>query len=74
MAQEEHSDKNRLITLPEAAEIYGFSKKYLGNLARKGRLKAQKKSRLWLTTPADVEVYIESRKEMGVYREDIHLD
>jgi hypothetical protein len=31
-------DKTRLISLPEAAEIYGFNAVYLRNLARKGRV------------------------------------
>jgi hypothetical protein len=38
----EPDDKARLISLTEAAELYGFSHRYFGNLARKGRLKAQK--------------------------------
>ena len=68
------NDKNRLISLPEAAEIYGFHSEYLGNLARKGRLKAQKIGGRWVTTPQDVENFIRSRKKRGVYRDDIHLD
>ena len=66
--------KDRLISLPEAAEIYGFSADYLGHLARKGRLKAQKVGNTWVTTPADIEVYIRSRKQRGLFREDIELD
>ena len=68
------NDKNRLISLPEAAEIYGFDADYLGNLARKGRLKAQKVGRMWITTSNDVEVYIKSRQKRGTYRNDIQLD
>lgn len=67
-------DKERLISLPEAAEMYGFSAGYLSNLARKGRLKAQKVGGTWVTTPANVEEYILSRQERGVYRDDIELD
>jgi len=37
------TDKTRLISLPEAAELYGFSSDYLRNLAQKRRLSAQKK-------------------------------
>ncbi len=70
----EQGDKNRLISLAEAAETYGFSQDYLGNLARKGRLKAQKVGSMWVTTPADVEAYIQSRQDRGVYRDDIQLD
>lgn len=66
-------DKTRLISLPEAAEVYGFSAKYLGNLAKKGRLKAQKVGTSWVTTPQDVEDYIQSRQKRGTYRDDIQL-
>ncbi len=64
-------DKTRLISLPEAADLYGFSHRYLGNLARKGRLKAQKVGDLWITTPQAVEDYLASRQKRGVYRDDI---
>ena len=67
-------DKTRLISLAEAAKLYGFSQDYLGNLARKGRLDAQKVGSMWVTTPASVEAYIQSRQERGVYRDDIQLD
>jgi excisionase family DNA binding protein len=67
-------DKTRLISLAEAAELYGFSQDYLGNLTRKGRLRAQKVGSMWVTTPADVEAYIQSRQEKGAYRGDIKLD
>lgn len=72
--QSEQGDKNRLISLAEAAEVYGFNQDYLGNLARKGRLKAQKVGSMWVTTPADVEAYIQSRQDRGAYRDDIQLD
>lgn len=64
-------DKTRFISLAEAADMYGFSQDYLGNLARKGRLTAQKIGKMWVTTPADVEAYIRSRQERGAYRGDI---
>jgi hypothetical protein len=64
-------DKTHLITLAEAAEIYGFHPNYLAELARKGRLKARKSGSVWLTTPADVEDFIVSRQKRGVYRNDI---
>lgn len=67
-------DKTRLISLPEAAELYGFDQRYLGKLARKGRLKAQKVGKMWVTTPADMEDYIISREKRGAYREDIQID
>ncbi len=64
-------DKTRFITLAEAAEMYGFSRNYLGNLVRRGRLKARKSGRVWLTTPADVEKFVASRERRGKYRNDI---
>jgi hypothetical protein len=64
-------DKTRLISLAEAAELYGFDHKYLAELAKKGRLKAQKVGYFWTTTPANVEEYIESRQKRGAYRDDI---
>ena len=64
-------DKEQLISLPKAAEIYGFSPDYLGNLARSGRLDATKIGNSWVTTPRAVESYIASRKKVGRYREDI---
>ena len=67
-------DKTRLISLPEAAEIYGFSPVYLSHLARKGRLEAKKVGKMWVTTPQDIEEYIASRQKRGVYRDDISLD
>ena len=72
--EKNQSDKSRLIALSEAAELYGFSHNYLRILARKGRLKARKIAGAWLTTPEDVEAFIRSRQDRGVYREDIQLD
>jgi hypothetical protein len=67
-------DKDRLISLHEAAEIYGFSPNYFGNLVRRGRLKAQKVGNSWVTTPKDVESFIASRQDRGVFRDDIQID
>ena len=67
-------DKDRLISLSQAAEMYGFNPVYLGELARKGRLRAQKVGASWVTTPAAVEEYVHSRKKKGVYRRDIQTD
>ncbi|GAB4161489.1 MAG: hypothetical protein Fur0021_34670 [Candidatus Promineifilaceae bacterium] len=69
--QRDLSDKNRLISLAEAAELYGFSQDYLGELARRGRLEAQKVGKFWVTTPQDVEDFIRSRKTRGAFRDDI---
>jgi hypothetical protein len=66
-----NEDKERLVSLREASEMYGFSANYLSELARKGRLKAQKIGNSWVTTPANVEEYIRSRDPRGAYRDDI---
>lgn len=68
------NDNTRLISLPEAAELYGFNPQYLSRLAKKGRLRAEKIGNSWVTTRQDVEDYIRSRKKRGVYRDDIQLD
>ena len=68
------NDKTRLISLPEAAELYGFNRYYLAKLAQRGRLQAQKIGNSWVTTPKNIEIYIASRQKRGVYRDDIQLD
>ncbi|MGB1249003.1 MAG: helix-turn-helix domain-containing protein [Candidatus Promineifilaceae bacterium] len=65
--------KKRLISLSEAAEIYDFNNDYLGQLARRGRLKAQKIGNSWVTTPNYVEDFIRSRKQKGLFRKDIQI-
>ena len=70
----ETDDKTRLISLAEAAELYGFSRVYLSELAKKGRLDAQKIGNSWVTTPEAVEKYITTRQRRGVYRDDIQID
>lgn len=64
-------DKTRLISLPEAAELFGLSPSYLRSLAQKGRLEAQKIGDRWITTPGSVEKYLGSRQRRGRYREDL---
>lgn len=72
MAEKMQNDvKDRLISLADASALYGFKQAYLATLARKGRLRAQKLGSIWVTTPADMEAYIISRKKVGVYRDDI---
>jgi hypothetical protein len=68
---DQNNDKTRLISLPEAAELYGFNPDYLGQLARRGRLKAQKIGNSWATTPQAVEDFIASRQKRGSFRKDI---
>jgi excisionase family DNA binding protein len=68
------SPANDLISLAEAAKLYGLSPTYLRTIARSGRLKAKKVGRDWRTTPADLEAYIESRDQRGAFRKDLGLD
>lgn len=58
-------DKTRLISLAEAAEIYGFKADYLRQLVHKQRLNARKIGSIWVTTPAAIEKYLESRQKSG---------
>ncbi len=64
-------DMDSLISLADAASIYGFTPDHLRHLAQKKRLEAQKIGGVWLTTRANVEEYIESRQRRGAYRADI---
>ena len=64
-------DKNRLISLAEAADLYGFNPDHLRHLAQKKRLWAQKIGNSWATSPQAVEEYIANRQKRGAYREDI---
>lgn len=74
MTDQETPDKDELITLAQAAERYGFSAVHLRQLAQRGRMGARKVGSIWLTTPANVEEYIRSRKRTGNYRGDIQVD
>lgn len=74
MNEGQHNGYSQLISLADASAQYGFSQAYLATLARKGRLRAQKLGSIWVTTTADVEEYISSRKRVGVYRDDIGVD
>lgn len=74
MAEKMQNDgKDRLISLADASALYGFKQAYLATLARKGRLRAQKLGSIWVTTPADLEAYISSRKKVGAFRDDIQV-
>jgi excisionase family DNA binding protein len=64
-------EKDDLITLSQAAKAYGYSGDYLRRLAEKGRLRAQKLGRNWLTTADHVETFIESREPRGVYKKKV---
>lgn len=51
-------ENEELIPLSQAAVISGLSPQQLRLLARKGRLRAQKIGRDWLTTEAAVRAYM----------------
>ncbi len=63
-----------LISLAEAAKRYGLTPDYLRQLAIKGRLKARKIGRNWVTTPGDVEDYINTRQKIGAYKDDLTVE
>src|SRR5690349_16705208 len=52
----------QLISLSEAAPFTPYSAEYLGLLARKGKLKAVKISRDWMTTKEIVEEYVKEQE------------
>ena len=57
-----NKDKERLISLAEAAERSGLAHSTLRRYAWEGKLKAKKIGRDWLTTMASVEEYLENRQ------------
>ena len=88
MPDETHNDdKTRLISLAEAAKLYGFSALYLSRLAKRGRLKARKisiKNRRYAPGPAQEALHaarteqrealfatVKERYAQGVYTTDI---
>jgi hypothetical protein len=64
---------DELISLAEAADYYGYNADYLRHLATRGRLVARKIGRNWVTTHADLEAFVTSRKKRGVFRKDIKV-
>ena len=64
-------DPDELIPLDETARRYGLSANTLRLLAGRGRLKARKMGRDWVTTPRDIEAYLNSRAKTGRYRSDL---
>jgi excisionase family DNA binding protein len=53
-----------LISLAEAAQLSGLSPKYLRDIAERGRLRAKKIGRNWVTTIAAVEQYKDTRSHI----------
>ena len=52
----------RLISMQQAASLTPYSSEYLSLLARKGRLKAVKISRDWLTTQEEILSYVKNQQ------------
>lgn len=52
-----------LITLSQAAQISGLKQVSLQSYAAKGRLKAKKLGKIWVTTYAHLYEYLESRHQ-----------
>ena len=50
-------EDNRYITLREAAQIYGCTQKHMNLVARRGKLKAIKMGRNWVTTKEWLDEY-----------------
>lgn len=59
------SNKQTWISLAQAAEGTPYSQEYLSLLARKGRLEAIKRGRVWMTTRQAVEEYQRSVENAG---------
>jgi hypothetical protein len=60
-------DKDRLISLPEAAEIYGFNPNIL-NLAQKGAIESTKSRDLGYNTKDVEDLYCQSPKTRSLPR------
>jgi hypothetical protein len=56
-------DREEPISLSDAAAISGLSMKHLGLLARRGRLRARKIGRNWVTTKAAVAEYVRDAEQ-----------
>jgi excisionase family DNA binding protein len=57
-----------LITLQQAAEYAGVTKRSLNDYIKRGRLKAKRVGLFWLTTHAAVDQYLASRKLENIPR------
>lgn len=55
-----------LITLAEAAEYAGLTKRALNDYIKRGRLKAKRVGLFWLTTQAAVDAYLASRSSENI--------
>lgn len=60
------NEDSKFISLSEAAKITNYSQDYISLLCRKGKLKAQKLGRNWVTTKEWVQAYIDHSNGTGV--------
>jgi len=54
------------IPLSDAAALFGFTSDFLRQLALKGRLRAVRRTHLWLTTRRWVQAYLRSRSRKNI--------
>ena len=59
-------DKERYISLSEAAKVYGCTQKHLNLMARQGKLKAVKIGRNWMTTFRWLKDYTEQIEKITI--------
>ncbi len=57
-----------LISLQEAAEYAGLTRKSLRNYALQGRIRARKLGSQWVTTRASIDEYLASRSDENIPR------
>lgn len=62
---EDPLESEGLISLAEASVYSGLSHDFLRQLANKGRLRARKLGRNWLTTREAVDEYLQGRSPVG---------
>lgn len=65
--------KNDLISLSQAARLYGFTPDYLRQLVLRRRLQGSKLGSQWVTSAHDMEAFIRSRKPTGVFKKRVKV-
>ena len=62
LERQQFISSDNLISISQAAKLTPYSAEYLGLLARKGKIKAIKISRDWLTTHDAIKEYVQKQK------------
>ena len=62
LIKQEGLEPTQLVSISQAAKLTPYSTEYLSLLARKGRIKAVKIARDWLTTEAAVKQYLQEQE------------